>query len=64
MSILDGTILRRWKDARAIIKPLRIKLKNQEEKVLDIYTKKVGAKIYGRENKSLYEKLISKVGMD
>jgi hypothetical protein len=53
-------VLNRWKDTRALIKPLRINFKAQEKKSIYIYGKKAGAKIYGRENKALYEKLTIK----
>jgi hypothetical protein len=47
-------VLRRWKDTRAYIRPLRITFENQGEKVLYVYAKRLGAKIYGKENKTLY----------
>jgi hypothetical protein len=52
-------VQRRWKDTRAYIKPLRITFENQGKKVLYIYAKRVGTKIriYGKENKALYERL-------
>jgi hypothetical protein len=48
---------RRWKDTRAWTRPLRITFENQGKKALHIYAKKVGAKICGKENKTLYESL-------
>ncbi|MCJ7698961.1 hypothetical protein MUO56_01750 [Candidatus Bathyarchaeota archaeon] len=50
-------VLRRWKDTRALIKPLRITFENQGKKALYIYAKRVGARIYGKQNKTLYERL-------
>jgi len=50
-------VLRRWKDTRALIKPLRITFEDQGKKALYIYAKRVGAKIYGKQNKTLYERL-------
>lgn len=53
----DGT-LRRWKDSRAWIRPLRIKFKEEsEEKILYIYSKKEKGIIYGSENKNLHKLL-------
>ena len=50
--------LRRWKDSRAWIRPLRIKFKDEsEEQILYIYTKKEEGIIYGAENKTLYKLL-------
>ena len=46
--------LRRWKDTRAIIRPLRIIFKNKtESKKLYVYTKKSDADIYGGDNKNV-----------
>ena len=51
-------ILKRWRNTRGIIRPLRITYKNQEKtRRIYIYTKKPRAKIYGKENRRLYEKL-------
>jgi hypothetical protein len=50
-------VLRRWKDTRALIKPLRITFEDQGKKALYIYAKRVRARIYGKQNKTLYEKL-------
>ena len=50
-------VLRRWKDTRALIKPLRITFEDQGKKALYIYAKRVRAGIYGKQNKTLYEKL-------
>lgn len=50
-------VLRRWKDTRAHIRPLRITFENQGKKALYVYAKRVGAKIYGKENKALYGRL-------
>ena len=50
--------LRRWKDSRAWIRPLRIKFKEEsEEQILYIYSKKEDGVIYGAENKNLYKLL-------
>jgi hypothetical protein len=54
-------ILRRWRNTRASIKPLRITVQNQQKKALYIYSKKPCAKIYGRDNKALSETLDAKV---
>jgi hypothetical protein len=51
----DG--LRRWKDTRALIKPLKITFENQGKKALYIYARRVGARTYGNQNKALYERL-------
>jgi len=50
-------LLRRWRDSRALIKPLRITFENEERKTLYIFVRKVGAKIFGGENKELYTQL-------
>ena len=50
-------VLRRWKDTRALIRPLRITFEDQGKKALYIYAKRVRARIYGKQNKTLYEKL-------
>jgi hypothetical protein len=50
-------VVRRWTETRALIKPLKLTIENEEKKTLYIYAKKVGSKIYGKENKALYEKL-------
>ena len=48
-------ILKRWRNTRGIIRPLRITFKNQEKtRKIYIYTKKPRAKIYGKENTRLY----------
>ena len=53
----DNT-LRRWKDSRAWIRPLRIKFKEEsEEQNLYIYSKREEGIIYGSENKNLYKLL-------
>ncbi len=52
-----GDVQRRWKDTRALMRPLRITFENQGKKALYIYAKKVGAKTYGKENKTLAESL-------
>jgi hypothetical protein len=54
-------MLRRWRNTRAWIKPLRLTIQNQQKKVLYIYSKKPRAKIYGRDNKALSETLSAKV---
>lgn len=50
-------VMRRWADTRALIKPLKLIIENEGKKTLYIYARKAGAKIYGKENKALYEKL-------
>jgi antitoxin component of MazEF toxin-antitoxin module len=46
--------LRRWKDTRALIHPLRIIFKSgPESKKLYLYVKKTEAEIYGEENKRI-----------
>jgi hypothetical protein len=51
-------ILRRWKDTRAWIRPLRVRFEDDgKTRTLYIYAKKPEETIYGRENKILYEKL-------
>lgn len=51
-------VLRRWRDTRAWIRPLRITFKNGDEtKILYIYAKKQDGKVYGRENENLYNNL-------
>lgn len=50
--------LRRWKDTRAWIRPLRIKFEDEGKTItLYLYAKKTEEKIYGKENKSIYDKL-------
>ena len=51
-------VLRRWRDARAWIRPLRITFENYEKsKILYIYAKRPGTMKYGNENERLYEML-------
>jgi hypothetical protein len=51
-------ILRRWKDTRAWIQPLRVKYDdNGKTNSLYLYAKKTEGMVYGRENNTLYEKL-------
>lgn len=51
-------VLRRWRDTRAWIRPLRITFKNHEKpRVLYIYAKRPGTMIYGNENRRLFEML-------
>jgi hypothetical protein len=51
-------ILRRWKDTRALIRPLRVRFEDHgKRRTLYIYAKKPEGMVYGRENKTLYEKL-------
>jgi|GEM_PF-2118949 len=48
--------LRRWKDTRALIRPLRIIFKDEKElKKLYLYAKKPEAEIYGGENESILQ---------
>ena len=51
-------VLRRWRDTRAWIRPLRIRFEDEGElKTLYIYAKKEEGMIYGRENKKIFEEL-------
>ncbi len=48
--------LRRWRDTRALIQPLRITFKEEtESKKLYVYVKKSEAGIYGEENERILE---------
>ena len=48
--------LRRWKDSRAYIKPLRIEFKNgTETRTLYLYTKNPDAATYGEENQEIFD---------
>lgn len=56
--------LRRWKDTRALIRPLRVKFEdNGKSRTLYIYAKRIEGTIYGRENKKLREKMESALKM-
>jgi hypothetical protein len=49
----DNT-LRKWRDTRASIRPLRITFQDGgESKTMYMYAKKQGARIYGRENETV-----------
>ena len=51
----DNT-LRRWKDSRAYIKPLRITFRNGiDTKAVYIYTKNPNSSVYGEKNQEIYE---------
>jgi len=51
-------VLRRWKDTRAWIRPLRIIFEeNGKTRTVYVYVKKPEGTVYGRKNKKLYEKL-------
>ncbi|MFQ5758614.1 MAG: hypothetical protein ACE5IF_02935 [Candidatus Bathyarchaeia archaeon] len=51
-------VIRRWKDTRAWIKPLRITFKTDgESRVLYLYAKEESTAVYGGENRRLYEEL-------
>ena len=51
----DNT-LRKWRDTRASIRPLRITFQDgAESKTLYVYAKKQEARIYGKENKEIYQ---------
>jgi hypothetical protein len=53
----DST-LRKWRDTRAAIRPLRITFQDgTESKALYIYAKKQEAKIYGRETENIHQML-------
>ena len=48
--------LRRWKDSRAYIRPLRITFENEtERRMLYLYAKKPGSIVYGEENQEMYK---------
>jgi bifunctional DNA-binding transcriptional regulator/antitoxin component of YhaV-PrlF toxin-antitoxin module len=50
--------LRRWKDSRAYIRPLRITFENEtERRMLYLYAKKPGSIVYGEENQEIYKTL-------
>jgi hypothetical protein len=54
-------VLRRWRDTRAWIRPLRLTFENQQEpKTLYIYAKRRGKRSYGNENRELFEILGSR----
>jgi hypothetical protein len=54
-------VLRRWRDTRAWIRPLRLTFENQgEPKTLYVYVKRHGRRPYGNENKELFEILSSR----
>ena len=51
-------VLRRWRDTRAWIRPLRIRFEDEGKlKTLYIYAKKEEGMIYERENKKIFEEL-------
>ena len=51
-------ILKRWRNTRGFIRPLRITFGNHEKtRIIYIYAKKPRAKIFGKENRRLYETL-------
>jgi len=51
-------VLRGWKDTRAWIPPLRIRFEDEGKlKTLYIYAKKEEGKVYGRENRKIFEEL-------
>ncbi len=51
-------VLRRWRDTRAWIRPLRIRFEDERKlKTLYIYAKKEMGRIYGRENRKIFEEL-------
>ena len=51
-------VLRRWRDTRAWIPPLRIRFEDEGKlKTLYIYAKKKMGRIYGRENMKIFEEL-------
>ena len=55
----DETLIR-WMDTRAWMPPLRVRFEeDSKQKTLYIYIKKEEGKIYGRENKKIFEKLKS-----
>ena len=53
-------VLRRWRDTKAWIRPLRLTFENQgEPKTLYVYVKRHGRRPYGNENEELFEILSS-----
>ena len=51
-------VLRRWRDTRAWIPPLRIRFEDEGKlKTLYVYAKKEMGRIYGRENRKIFEEL-------
>lgn len=51
-------VLRRWRDTRAWIPPLRIRFEDEGKlRTLYIYAKKEKGKVYGRENRKIFEEL-------
>ncbi|MEM2134953.1 MAG: hypothetical protein QXG44_08880 [Candidatus Jordarchaeaceae archaeon] len=51
-------VIRRWRDTRALIRPLRISFKTDDEtKVLYLHVKEESRRIFGEKNKELYEAL-------
>jgi len=51
-------VLRRWRDTRAWIRPLRITFENHENtRVVYIYAKRTESTIYGNENEKLFKML-------
>jgi len=49
-------VLRRWRDTRAWIRPLKVVFKDLgKTKFLYIYAKKAGTTVYGNENERLFE---------
>ena len=51
-------VIRRWRDTRAGIKPLRITFKtNDEIRIIYLYAKLEKKAVYGKENRRLYEEL-------
>ena len=51
-------ILKRWRNTRGFIRPLRIAFESHKKtRMIYIYTKKPRAKIFGKENRRLYDTL-------
>ncbi len=51
-------VLRRWRDTRAWIPPLRIRFEDEGKlRTLYIYAKGEKGKVYGRENRKIFEEL-------
>ena len=51
-------VLRRWRDTRAWIPPLRIRFEEEgKHRTLYIYAKKEEGRVYGRENRRIFEEL-------
>ena len=53
-------VLRRWRDTRAWIRPLRLTFENhQKSKTLYVYARSQGIRPYGNDNRELFKVLSS-----